>query len=276
MATSCQNEYDFYVISDDEDWENKVIIELQKRRQGLRCYSKRDHIPGKPKLENFIDGVNKCKKVVVGFTSTLSTGYLMFVTENAVQKMVDNNIIGSGKVIPVKITQDAIIPDILNIFSPADGWEDSFYEKLLDEKNMKMKLVEKQPEAGLQNQENSDSLEHLKRFIESIRNVKVSEVPYVKRIMTEASEYFLANGIDIRGVNIGSIIFSLFVYDTKSLMNLWDMHLSGQLIKDLAKILVPEDLQELFLEKWMTEIDEAEYKSTLSKLIDKHLKFKSR
>ncbi|XP_033119957.1 E3 ubiquitin-protein ligase TRIM56-like [Anneissia japonica] len=52
-------------------------------------------------------------------------------------------------------------------------------------------------------------------------------------------------------------------------MQLWEIHSSGKLIKDLANILFPVEHQQEFIDEWMTYIDENEYKAVLSKLTGK-------
>ncbi|XP_033108607.1 tripartite motif-containing protein 2-like [Anneissia japonica] len=121
--------HDFYVISDNAVWEKTTIIELQKRRQGIRCISRNEWIPGKYKLDNLIKPVNNSKKVVVGFTPSSSTGSPHYLAQFVVQKMLANNNI--GKLIPVRISKDSMIPECLSVLTSANGWEDNLYELLL-------------------------------------------------------------------------------------------------------------------------------------------------
>ncbi|XP_033116386.1 uncharacterized protein LOC117116451, partial [Anneissia japonica] len=64
----------------------------------------------------------------------------------------------------------------------------------------------------------------------------------------------------------GSLVFYVSTNDPNALMSLWEIHSSGKLLKDLAKLLVPEEHQLEFIDEWMTYIDENEYKVVLSKL----------
>ncbi|XP_033127948.1 uncharacterized protein LOC117125536 [Anneissia japonica] len=122
--------YDFYIISKDIKWEEQVICELQKRK--LKCLSRKDWQPGKYKLENLTKPIRRCTKVIVGFTSEPVAGNMEFVAATAVQQMLDNNTLNHGKLIPVKITQAAVIPDYLGPITVANGWEENFYDKLLN------------------------------------------------------------------------------------------------------------------------------------------------
>ncbi|XP_033100319.1 uncharacterized protein LOC117103804 isoform X2 [Anneissia japonica] len=130
LEETSENEvHDFYVISDDAEWEQKIITELKKRRQGIRCISRSDWIPGKSKLLNLIEPVKICKKVVVGFSPSPGSTSTHYLAEVLFQKMlVDNNF---GKLIPVKISKDSMIPEGLNMLTSANGWEDNIYELLL-------------------------------------------------------------------------------------------------------------------------------------------------
>ncbi|XP_033118951.1 E3 ubiquitin-protein ligase TRIM71-like isoform X2 [Anneissia japonica] len=120
--------YDFYVMSDNAEWEKTTITELEKRRQGIRCISRNEWIPGKYKLDNLIEPVNICKKVVVGFAPSPAIGSTNYLAQSVVQRMLDEN--STGKLIPVRISEDSIIPEALNVLHSANGWEDNLCEKL--------------------------------------------------------------------------------------------------------------------------------------------------
>ncbi|XP_033109922.1 tripartite motif-containing protein 54-like [Anneissia japonica] len=128
-ASSDFNEYDYYVISDDEEWEKNTISGLKKKK--IRCISRKEWIPGKSKLDNLIEPLKNCKKVVVGFQSSSLSGNPNYLAQTVVQKMLDNNSINKGKLIPVRISKDAMIPECLSLLTPANGWEDNFFEMLL-------------------------------------------------------------------------------------------------------------------------------------------------
>ncbi|XP_033113044.1 uncharacterized protein LOC117113580 isoform X2 [Anneissia japonica] len=131
-STSTDKHYDFYIISEDIKWEEQVIHGLQKRKLEVKCLSRKDWQPGKYKLENLTKPIRRCTKVIVGFTSEPVSGNMEFVVANAVQQMLDNNTLNHGKLIPVKITQAAVIPDYLGPITVANGWEENFYDKLLN------------------------------------------------------------------------------------------------------------------------------------------------
>ncbi|XP_033101226.1 uncharacterized protein LOC117104483 [Anneissia japonica] len=78
--------------------------------------------------------------------------------------------------------------------------------------------------------------------------------------------YYERYGLKLTKVGKGSVVFYLIANNPNALMNLWEVHSSGKLIKDLAGILVPEKHQQEFLDEWMTCIDETEYKAALSNL----------
>ncbi|XP_033116090.1 uncharacterized protein LOC117116206, partial [Anneissia japonica] len=104
--------------------------------------------------------------------------------------------------------------------------------------------------------ENKDSLtlKDMPEFFEKFENLII----YYKRC-----------GLTLTKVGKGSIVFYLSTNDPNALMQLWEIHSSGKLIKDLANILVPVEHQQEFIDEWMTYIDENEYKAVLSKLTGK-------
>ncbi|XP_033127290.1 uncharacterized protein LOC117125038 [Anneissia japonica] len=132
MAVSSVCQYDIYVIGDSAEWENTTILELQRKRPGIQCISRNDWIPGKYKLDNLVKPVSTCKIVVVGFTASSSTGSSNYLAQSVFQECLENNDIDEGKLIPVMISKDAKIPDCLKLLTPANGWEDNVYEKLLN------------------------------------------------------------------------------------------------------------------------------------------------
>ncbi|XP_033098230.1 tripartite motif-containing protein 2-like isoform X2 [Anneissia japonica] len=173
--------------------------------------------------------------------------------------MLQNNNIDEGKLIPVRISKDAKIPTCLNVLTPANGWEDNVYEKLLralDGAKLKLKVCMKP--SGNQTYEDS-------RTIVVQRLLKLSE-NMDDKMLEKLSDVLSKIEIEMQYAKDGSIIFYLSVCSSKALTNLWEIHASGQLTKDFANILIPEELQKVFLDNWMTEIDEAEYKSALDKL----------
>ncbi|XP_033098234.1 uncharacterized protein LOC117102140 [Anneissia japonica] len=93
-------------------------------------------------------------------------------------------------------------------------------------------------------------------------------------MLEKLSDFISKMEIEMQYAKDGSIIFYLSVCNRKALTNLWKIHMSGQLIQDLANILIPDELQKVFLDAWMTEIDEAEYKSALDMLNEKEQTFK--
>ncbi|XP_033105982.1 uncharacterized protein LOC117108138 [Anneissia japonica] len=67
--------------------------------------------------------------------------------------------------------------------------------------------------------------------------------------------YFNGIGYKLTELENACIIFHLSQSDPNAFENLWKRQESNVLIKDLAKILVPEEYQQVFLDEWMTCID---------------------
>ncbi|XP_033100357.1 uncharacterized protein LOC117103852 isoform X2 [Anneissia japonica] len=88
-------------------------------------------------------------------------------------------------------------------------------------------------------------------------------------IIKNLKNYCSSLGLDLNKLINNCIVFCLSAYDSIGLLSLWKMHISRKLIEDLADILVPQEHQQLFLDEWITYIDENEYKGALMKLMEK-------
>ncbi|XP_071946667.1 uncharacterized protein [Antedon mediterranea] len=143
----CQ-ENDFYIISDDVKWENKVLQGLKTVNPEVKCISRKDWQLGKFTITNLIEPVQRCKKVVVGFTSDTVADKLKYVSATAIQRMLDDNTLDQGKLIPVKVTEDAVIPPFLGTLPVFNGWEDDLCHKLLG--NLLEQDILLSPAKGLQ------------------------------------------------------------------------------------------------------------------------------
>ncbi|XP_071954612.1 uncharacterized protein [Antedon mediterranea] len=131
MACKLDNDYDFYIISNSAGWEEKVIQDLQRENPDVKCLSRKDRTLGKYEIDNLIEPVKKCKKVLVGFTSEPVTDKLKYVSATAIQRMLDDNTLDQGKLILVKVTEDAVIPPSLETLSVFNGWEEGLCHKLV-------------------------------------------------------------------------------------------------------------------------------------------------
>ncbi|XP_071955338.1 uncharacterized protein [Antedon mediterranea] len=124
-------EYDFYIISDDVEWEDKLLQDLSKEKPDVKCLSRRDRTLCKFKMENLTEPIQRCKKVVIGFTSISETFNPEFVAVTVVQNMLESKNLGRVQLIPVKITKDAVIPKCLDTLTVANNWEKGFCQKLI-------------------------------------------------------------------------------------------------------------------------------------------------
>ncbi|XP_033098231.1 uncharacterized protein LOC117102138 [Anneissia japonica] len=113
------------------------------------------------------------------------------------------------------------------------------------------------------------ALKLLKELVENKDSLILKDVPEFSDMFENLRIYYKSCGLILTKVGEGSIVFYLSTNDPNALMQLWEIHSSGKLIKDLANILVPVEHQQEFIDEWMTYIDENEYKAVLSKLTGK-------
>ncbi|XP_033120122.1 uncharacterized protein LOC117119412 [Anneissia japonica] len=108
-----------------------------------------------------------------------------------------------------------------------------------------------------------DMIDDLLRNIESLPS---GDIPEFSTKLKSIYMYLKNINLHIDDISKGSIVFHLSVYDPYALMNLWEIHSSRELIKDLAKLIVPDDLREDFIKEWKTVVDKEEYESALMRL----------
>ncbi|XP_033118985.1 uncharacterized protein LOC117118491 [Anneissia japonica] len=101
-----------------------------------------------------------------------------------------------------------------------------------------------------------------KYFAASNINSKEIFTPLLKEVVSLFQNY--SSNVD--DIEKGCVVFHISTHDPDALMNLWEVHSSGKLIRDLAGMLVPEKHQQEFLDEWMTCIDKNEYEAALRKL----------
>ncbi|XP_033120284.1 uncharacterized protein LOC117119562 [Anneissia japonica] len=128
--------YDFCFISDNSEWENNLMEELQERIPDIKCTRKQDL--SKLNKDNLITKIEKSKKVILGF-STQSVTLHSNSAANVVEEMLVENTLHHAKLIPVKISEDAFVPPDFKLFTVANGWEKQFVEKLEETYDKSMK-----------------------------------------------------------------------------------------------------------------------------------------
>ncbi|XP_033110065.1 uncharacterized protein LOC117111263 [Anneissia japonica] len=79
-------------------------------------------------------------------------------------------------------------------------------------------------------------------------------------------KHFKKMSVTVKGIGSGSLIFYLSVSDHNALENLYNISLRKELLQDLAKLLLPAELQAEFVDRWSTDIEKEEYEVALSKL----------
>ncbi|XP_033105123.1 uncharacterized protein LOC117107533 isoform X2 [Anneissia japonica] len=141
-------------VEDETDWESQVIKGLQMRKKNVKCLSSKDHIPGKLILENLIEPVKKCKRVVVGFRSEAATESAFYVAASALTQTLNDQTLTQGKLIPVRISEDARIPECLALLITANWWKDDFYDKLLQSLSQQDDVMTEIPNSELTKMDN--------------------------------------------------------------------------------------------------------------------------
>ncbi|XP_033108919.1 uncharacterized protein LOC117110342 isoform X3 [Anneissia japonica] len=109
----------------------------------------------------------------------------------------------------------------------------------------------------------------LKEFDKHKSHLRCIHLPECFAGLRSIVQFYKGLGLKLDEVEVGCIVFHLSTHDPNALLNLWEIHSSGKLIKDLTGILVPEKHQQEFLDEWMTYIDENEYKAALRILKEK-------
>ncbi|XP_033104309.1 uncharacterized protein LOC117106899 isoform X2 [Anneissia japonica] len=132
LENAVDGEIDIYIISDDSEWDEKLSQDLQHAKPGVKCLTRKDtKMPGKPVLDYLVKPALRSQKVIVGYISKPLTGSPTLVAETVVQKMLENNNLSEGMLIPAKLDEDAIIPDSLKAIEVADGRASDFVDRVL-------------------------------------------------------------------------------------------------------------------------------------------------
>ncbi|XP_071959971.1 uncharacterized protein [Antedon mediterranea] len=127
-------------------------------------------------------------------------------------------------------------------------------------------LDEYQPPPG----QSTNPVEILDHLNQHKGNLKFDDALEFTDKLQELVNYYSQRGVKLTLMTEGCIVFHLSVIDKYALINLREIHDSGQLLKDLAEILVAEENQQkLFQKEWITHIDQLEYHNGLCMLIKK-------
>ncbi|XP_071952095.1 uncharacterized protein [Antedon mediterranea] len=125
--------------------------------------------------------MHQCRKVVVGFGPESMNDQVKYVVATAIQKMLDNNTLDQAKVIPVKLTRDAVIPPCLEAFQEINVWEEDLSQKLINQLELETICVSKkniltksEEEQSLQKDLNSDT-EKIEEYLLKRQNVLCKE-----------------------------------------------------------------------------------------------------
>ncbi|XP_071953500.1 uncharacterized protein [Antedon mediterranea] len=95
--------YDFYITSDDYDWETRILRKLEAK--GLRGYHRNTFTLGSLKSSSRLNGIKNSKVTIIGFVP-------LSKTKSSVDKYLASlSFEFKGELICVQITEDSVIPD---------------------------------------------------------------------------------------------------------------------------------------------------------------------
>ncbi|XP_033099818.1 uncharacterized protein LOC117103386 [Anneissia japonica] len=137
--SSVGNEFDCYVASCDDKWEDEVCTELKKKNKNLKVICRKKIIPNWPTSKrkhkkvlddsnNLLEPVHSTKTTIVGFKGKKVNGYLKSIAEAVIKRQFEDDDFGC--LIPVKIKRDAVIPSCVKRFRPLNAFEDNFHENV--------------------------------------------------------------------------------------------------------------------------------------------------
>ncbi|XP_033102585.1 uncharacterized protein LOC117105526 [Anneissia japonica] len=126
MAVNGPNKYDFYITSDDREWETRILKRLQEK--GFSSYHRGKFTLGGLKTTSRLHGVQNCRVKIIGFAppSKMTTANDTYVASLALEHRKQND-----QVICVKISKNSVIPSDYSALVAYDGWdEDDLCERI--------------------------------------------------------------------------------------------------------------------------------------------------
>ncbi|XP_071952109.1 uncharacterized protein [Antedon mediterranea] len=200
MAES-EHDYDFYIISNDREWEKKTLQDLQNENPEVKCLS-RKRKNGKFKMKYLIEPMSRCKMIIVGFTWHLSED--KFSAVGAIEKLLDNNTLQQKRLLAVKITNDAVVPQALETLQVLNGWEGDICQqiiKIYEKSKDCCSSSEEVPishEEGLQKcveTETEKSEDHCSATQDDVLTSRKKEQEFQKCVETKAGKLFANVGL---------------------------------------------------------------------------------
>ncbi|XP_071958866.1 uncharacterized protein [Antedon mediterranea] len=124
-----------------------------------------------------------------------------------------------------------------------------------------------------ENDIDDDILDQLDQYVGSLNADAAKE--FNNKLQHRVYYYVQVNGSKLLHIGKGSIVLTLSIIDKYALIHIWEMHQSGQLLKDLGEILVlDENQQKIFQKEWITHIDQLNYNDALRMLKGTNAKVK--
>ncbi|XP_033110299.1 uncharacterized protein LOC117111489, partial [Anneissia japonica] len=125
---SSEVQYGSCIISDDMEWESQMAVDLTQRRPELRFAILKHWKLSKPETIN--DLIARSRKVIIAFSPKPLTEYSKCAAHSVV-KMLEANILDDAQIIPIKISEDSVVPPEFASFTVINASEENFVDKIL-------------------------------------------------------------------------------------------------------------------------------------------------
>ncbi|XP_033103444.1 uncharacterized protein LOC117106201 [Anneissia japonica] len=123
--------YDCCIICEDKNYVNKLVSDLKTQRPYLKCMYEDISGYGKFAANKLSKPMKESRKVIVIFSNNSETEETEYAAFTVIGDMIRNKQLNTSKLIPVKLTQDAVIPEEIEGFVCANALDDSFLNRLL-------------------------------------------------------------------------------------------------------------------------------------------------
>ncbi|XP_033118570.1 uncharacterized protein LOC117118164 [Anneissia japonica] len=254
------NKYDFdclIVSGGVYEWEDEISSILKEHNLKVICRKDLRPAFGENLHDVLIKAASKSKKVVVGF-SRESDNFPSYITGVVIDRQCrkDDNF---GVLVPVIISEDAVVEDSVKHFNILKAFNDDFSAHLL--KTLKERSVN--VKVSCCKNPNSAKNKEIERILHE--HVKVFQ-DRCNILREQLTEYFKKKGLTFKGITVGCILLHLSTHCPRAIRRLSDVNVQKDIMKTLADILLTGDLTKVFLQEWSMRIDMEKYDAALIEL----------
>ncbi|XP_033097189.1 helicase SKI2W-like [Anneissia japonica] len=108
-----------------------MVVDLTQRRPDLKFIILKHWRLGRS--ENINDLIARSRKVIIAFSPKPLTEYSKYAAHSVVVKMLEAKILDDAKIIPVKISEDFVVPPMFESFTVISASEEDFVDKVLQD-----------------------------------------------------------------------------------------------------------------------------------------------